>query len=96
MAHELPVLIDPALGVDPADPDARQLGRLEARPSAQQYAGLLELVVIPLAVGVAANVTSDLITEAIKRLMAGKVKGPVAVEKQTLPGGQEAVVAQKG
>src|SRR5262245_50554454 len=100
MANEIPVLIDPSLGVDPAelkkawdaDADATQMGRLETRPSSQQFPGLLELVVIPVVVGVTVKVTSDLIAEAIKKLFTGK---PVTVEKQPLPGGQEAVVVKK-
>ena len=99
MANEIPVVIDPSLGVDPAalkaawgaDPDARQLGRLETRPSTQEFAGFLELVLV----GVAVKVTADLVTEAIKKLAAALAKGPVAVEKQTVPGGKEAVVVQK-
>jgi hypothetical protein len=99
MTQEIPVVLDPSLGVDPADlkaawdadSDAWQLGSLETRPTTQQFTGFLELVVIPIVVGV----STDFIRDALKKLMAAKVKEPMAVEKHTLPGGQEAVVVQK-
>jgi hypothetical protein len=103
MAQEIPVFLDPSLGVAPADLkaawdsdlDAQQVGRLQERPSGKEFTGFVELVVIPVAVGVTVKVAGDLITEAIKKLLAAMKKGPATVEKQTLPGGQEAVVAQK-
>jgi hypothetical protein len=110
MSQEIPVLLDPSLGVDTAelkaawdaDPDAKQLGRLEVRPSGQQYTGFVELVVIPLVVGVASGVITEVVKdpvkktiEVIKRLLTTKAKGSVTVEQQALPGGQEAVLVQK-
>jgi hypothetical protein len=98
MAKDTPVLIDPALGVDAdalrsawdSDPQARQLGRLEPRPTGQEFTGFVELVVV----GVAVKVTADLIVEAVKRLLDAKGKD-ADVNKQNLPGGEEAVVVQK-
>jgi hypothetical protein len=103
MAQEVAVLMDPSVGLNPtdlkaawdADPEARQGGRLQARPARQEYAGFVELVAIPVVVGVTVKVTADLITEAIKRSLAAQGKEAVAVNKQTLPDGQEVVVVQK-
>jgi hypothetical protein len=99
MTPELSVLIDPSLNVDPADlkaswdrdPDASRLGRLEVRPSGRQFTGFLELVVLPVAVAVA----TDLIKEAVKRLLGTKTKEELIVVVQSLPDGSQAVVVQK-
>src|SRR5262249_16388100 len=103
MTQEILALIGAGLGATPADlkgawegdPDAQQVGRLEARPSGREFTGLSELIVIPIVVGVSVKVGGDVITEIIKRLLAAKVKEPVAVEQQTLPNGQQAIVVQK-
>jgi hypothetical protein len=110
MSQEIPVLLDPSLNVDTdalkaawdADPEAKQLGRIEKRPSTQQYATGFEELVIGVAAGVISEVIKDPVKEAvkktievIKRLLATKVKTPVTVEQTTLSGGQEAVLVQK-
>jgi hypothetical protein len=114
MSQEIPVLLDPSLGVSTtdlqaawdADPEAKQLGNLEVRPSGQQFTGFVELVVIPFVValgaGVATEVVKDPVKEAVKktievtkRLLASKAKVAVTVEQQSLPNGKEAVLVQK-
>jgi hypothetical protein len=110
MSQEIPILLDPSLGVDTADlkaawdsdPEAKQLGRIEKRPSTQQFATGFEELVIAVAAGLIVELGKDTVKEAvkksievIKRLLATKVKTPVTVEQQTLSGGQEAVLVQK-
>jgi hypothetical protein len=88
MSQEIPVLLDPSLGVDTsdlkaawdADPDAKKLGSLEVRPPTQQFTGFVELVVIPVAVGVVAGV----ITEVVKDPVKEGVKKAVEVIKRLL------------
>jgi len=97
MPREIPIVIDPSLDVDVAalkarweqDPRARELGKVQARAS-KQFTGVLELVVIPIAVSVA----SALIVEAVKRLLPPEKKETVVVVHQ-LPDGQEVIMVQK-
>jgi hypothetical protein len=104
MSQEIPVLLDPSLKLDPADlkaawdadPEAKKLGSLEMRPSKQVLTGVVELVVIPLAVEVAAGLITEAIILTIKRLMEEKkTKVPFTVKKEPLDKGQEAVLVQK-
>lgn len=98
MSQEIPILIDPALHLDATafqaswnrHPQARELGRLETRPTATTYAGLLEMVVIPALVSVAAG----LLVELIKDLLSPQQPDRVTVTVERLPDGRESVIVQ--
>jgi hypothetical protein len=69
--------LDPAVGVSPesfaaaweADEEARRLGPvgMEAAPGQQFIPGLIELIVIPMVVGVSTDVLTDLIRRLVRR-----------------------------
>lgn len=100
------VALDPAVGVSPesfaadweADEQTRRLGavRLEA-PRGQEFVpGLLELVVIPIAVSVASGVLTDL----IRRLVGARRPSPgdreLEVVETTSRGDRVVVVRLRG
>jgi hypothetical protein len=95
--NEIPILIDPSLELDAAmlkaaweqDAQAQTLGKMETHVS-RQYTGILELVLIPVLV----SISSELIVEAIKRLLP-KQKKPVDIVVQPTSDGQESIMLQQ-
>jgi len=101
------LLIDPALGIDSqdleaawnGDPDCRALARLEPVPQPPgRFDPTLGAVALTFVVGVATGVTANLVTDALRRLLAEhKPEADLELDyRRDAEGNEQLILRKKG
>ena len=108
LVEQVLLVFDPALGVDAAvlaaewagDPEAKQY--LAGEPVVRRdratafHAGLMELVVIPLAVNVASTVLIDISIRLVKKVRKARGGAEVRAAVEQAPSGEKVVLVTEG
>jgi hypothetical protein len=101
---QLEVVLEPGVGVSPADlaaawesdEEARATGPASVRTAPPDgFFGVLELVIVPLAVNLASSAITALVGKLIARLRTGEPEAPaLEIVEMTRPNGDRIVVVR--